>query len=120
MWKYDFVTREEFDAAKDRVEEIMLRLGAEKYDIELPYEQKTTNIFIGVWETFISHRSVYTFRDEFYWVDEVLFRHKPFIVIEYGSRDDLLSNTMADADPFPYDLTGAELEAEVKLSMGIK
>lgn len=120
MWRYNDISRDDFEAVKDRVEGIMIRLGAEKYEIDLPYEQKTTTVSSGVRETISSHRSVYAFDGEYFRVDEVLFKTKPFIVIEYGSHDDMLSNTMADADPFPYDLSDSELEKEVRLSLGIK
>lgn len=33
--------------------------------------------------------------------------------------NDLINNTMEDADPFPYDLSDDELENEVKCSLGI-
>ena len=44
MWFYDNVTREEFEKRKDYVEKVMLELGAIKFKVQLPYEQKTTHI----------------------------------------------------------------------------
>ena len=48
------------------------------------------------------------------------FPDKPFIVIECGTYDELINNIMDDLDPFPYDLTEAELLKEVKYSLGIE
>ena len=48
------------------------------------------------------------------------FPNKPFIVIECGTYDELINNVMDEADPFPYDLTEAELLKEVKYSLGIE
>ena len=39
---------------------------------------------------------------------------------EYGTYDELIHNIMEDLDPFPYDLTEAELLKEVKYSLGIE
>ena len=33
--------------------------------------------------------------------------------------NDLINNTMEDADPFPYNLSDDELENEVKCSLGL-
>lgn len=120
MWWYKNVTREEFEAVKDRVEEIMLKLGAEIFEIDLPYEQKTTSYSGDFEETHYSERPIFTYNGEFFSVDEVLFREKPFIVIECGSYEELLKNGMEDADPFPYDLSYEELVNEVKYSLGIE
>ena len=43
MWWYENVTRVDFEAVKDTIEQIMFRLGASKYEIRLPYEVKTTS-----------------------------------------------------------------------------
>ena len=104
MWWYKDVTRAEFEAVKDKVEEIMLSFGAVKFDTELPCVQKTTSYSGNFEETHISKRPVFTYNGEYFCVDEVLFRDKPFIVIAFGTKDDLLKNTLEDAEPFPYDL----------------
>ena len=67
-----------------------------------------------------STRSAFEYRGEYYRVDEVCFPGKPFIVIECGTYDELINNIMDDLDPFPYDLTEAELLKEVKYSLGIE
>ena len=120
MWFYKNVTREVFEKKKDFVEEVMLELGADVYEIELPYEQKTVSYSGDHIETFCSHRKIYTYKDEFYRVDEVLFAAKPFIVLECGTLEELLNNIMEDADPFPYDLPDEEIINEVKYSMRIE
>lgn len=105
MWSYRKITRSEFEKKKDFVQQIILNFGGEKTDIQLPY---------------FSLRPVFKFNDEYYRVDEVLFEHKPFIVIEFGSFSDVINNTMEDADPFPYDLSDDELKNEISYSLGIK
>ena len=118
MWFYEKVTREEFEKKKDFVERVMISLGCEIFDIKLPYENKTTSISGDLTETHYSERPVFKFKDEYYRVDERLFR-EPFIVIEVGTLEELLNNTMGDADPFPYDLSDEETENEVKYLLGI-
>ncbi len=120
MWYYDNITRDDFESVKNLVEKIMLELGAEIFEIHLPYEQKTTNYFGNFEETNYSERSIFVYNGEYFRVDEVLFSQKPFIVIECGDMNDLLNNTMEDADPFPYDLSHEELRNEVKYSLGIE
>ncbi|MBO4865286.1 MAG: hypothetical protein J5582_01765 [Ruminococcus sp.] len=119
MWWYKNVTRAEFEAVKDKVGKIMLSMGAEISDIELTYEPKTTSYSGDLEEAHISKRPVFTYNGEYFCVDEVLFRDKPFIVIAFGTKNDLLKNTMEDAEPFPYDLPDDELAKEVSFSMGI-
>ena len=68
----------------------------------------------------ISTRPVFEYMGGYYRVDEVCFPGKPFIVIECGTYDELINNTMDEADPFPYDLTEEELMKEVKCSLGIE
>ena len=120
MWWYENVTRVDFEAVKDTIEQIMFRLGASKYEIRLPYEVKTTSYLDDFEETHRSERSVFTYKVLFFRVDEVFFSQKPFIVIECGDLDELMNNIMEDAEPFPYDLSYEELCDEVKYSLGIE
>ena len=120
MWWYENVTRVDFEAGKDSIEHILLRLGASKYEIRLPYEVKTTSYLDDFEETHRSERSVFTYKGLFFRVDEVFFSQKPFIVIECGDLDELMNNIMEDAEPFPYDLSYEELCDEVKYSLGIE
>ena len=78
MWDYSCITRKEFEAVKDKYNEL------------------------------------------YYRVDEVCFYKKPFIVIQCGTFNELMNNIMEDMDPFPYDLSDAELLNEVKYSLGIE
>ena len=120
MWFYTDVTREEFEKVKDRIQDIMIEFGAHASDITLPYQQKTTSISENGTDTVISNRPVYCFRNVYYRVDEVLYPEKPFIVIEFGLEEDVLHDTMEDAEPFPYDLPDDELVNEVKYSLEIE
>lgn len=120
MWSYDYVSRSEFEKRKDYVEQTMCKFGAVVLNIELPYAPKTTSCSENFQETHYSQRSVFKFNHEYFRVDEILFKEKPFIVLECGTYDDLIRNTMEDADPFPYDLSDDEIENEVKYSLGIE
>lgn len=119
MWKYECVTRQEFESIKDKIEEYIVKLGGNKVSVELPYIARTiTYLGTGFVEN-ISVRPAFKYKEYYYRVDEVCFPSKPFIVIEGGTYDELMNNTMDDADPFPYDLTDDELLNEVKYSLEI-
>ncbi len=120
MWNYKNVTRLEFEQIKDKIEKFIVMLGGIKLTIDLPYMQISRSYFGGNTIKNISTRPVFKYQGEYYRVDEVCFPEKPFIVIEGGSFDDVMNNTMEDIDPFPYDLTDDELFNEVKMSLGIE
>lgn len=120
MWFYDNVTRYEFEKQKDYVEKVMCKFGAIVLNIELPYEQITTSYSGDFKETYYSQRPIFQFNHEYFRVDEFLCKEKPFIVIECGTYDELIKNTMEDAEPFPYDLSNDEIKKEVKYSLGIE
>ena len=120
MWFYDNITREEFEKKKDYIEKVMLELGAIIFDIKLPYKQKTTTYSSRNEDTCYSKRNIYVYNDQYFRVDEVLFDDKPFIVLECGTLQDLMNNTMEDLDPFPYDLEYNEIRNEIKYSFGIE
>ncbi len=119
MWFYSNDTRKSFERRKDYVQAVMMELGAEIADIELSYEQKSTSYVGKFVETYYSVRPVFTYRGRYYRVDEALFREKPFIVLECGTLQEVLSNGMEDTDPFPYDLPNEEIEAEIRYVFGI-
>ena len=114
-WIYTNVTRQEFEAVKDKVERILVELGCVEAKLELPYTQKTTS-FLGEDEKVVNYSYRPTFHKGhwYYRVDEVCFPDKPFITIEFGDYNDLMNNIMEDLDPFPFDLTDSELLDEVK------
>ena len=118
MWKYKEITREAFERIKDKVESIIIKLGGSACDIFLPYTDKITSVYAENEISLISTRPAYKYNGEYYRVSEVYF-DKPFIVIEYGDYNNLINNTMVDSEPFPYDLSEAMLENEVKYSLGI-
>jgi len=120
MWKYECVTRQEFELIKDKIEEFIASLGGNEVSVDLPYMQRTvSHSGTGLIEN-ISTRSAFEYNEQYYRVDEVCCLDKPFIVIECGTYDELMKNGMGDADPFPYDLTEDELLNEVKHSLGIE
>ena len=95
-------------------------LGGNKVSVDFPYEQKTCSYIGNEVIDNVSARTVFEYGGEYYRVDEVCFKDKPFIVIECGTYDDLMNNSMEDADPFPYDLSDDELVNEVKYTLGIE
>ena len=120
MWLYRNITREEFEKRKSYVEQIICELGGEKIDVEIPYEQKTTTVINDYSETHRSSRQIYQFGNEYFRVDEVLYENKPFIVLECGTFEELMNNTMEDVNPFPVDLSDDDMIKEVKYSLGIE
>lgn len=119
MWKYNFVTREEFEKVKDKVEDFIIMLGGKVFSVELPYIQKEISYSGDCVVEHISTRRVFEFEGEFYRGSEICF-NKPFIVLEVGNYEELVKNIMEDADPFPYDLPDNELLNEVKYSLEIE
>ena len=71
-------------------------------------------------ETYYSQRPIFQFNHEYFRVNEFLCKEKPFIVIECGTYDELIKNSMEDAEPFPYDLSNDKIKKEVKYSLGIE
>lgn len=117
-WIYTNVTRQEFEAVKDKVEKILVELGCVEVKLELPYTQKTTSVLgDDVKVTNYSYRPTFHKGHWYYRVDEVCFPDKPCISIEAGDYNDLMNNTMEDSDPIPYDLNDLELLDEVKRQM---
>ena len=113
----DDALREKFERAKDKA--IIALLGGKILDIDLPYQQKTTSFSEGMRIENVPVRSIFAYCGEYFRVDEMFFNKRPFIVIECGTYDDVMRNTMEDAEPFPYDLTDEELIMEVQYSLGI-
>lgn len=109
--------REKFKRAKDKA--IIALLGGKILDIDLPYQQKTTSFSEEIRIENAPVRSIFAYCGEYLRVDEVFFNKRPFIMIECGTHDDVMRNTMEDAEPFPYDLTDEELIMEVQYSLDI-
>jgi len=120
LWIYDNVTRDNFEKRKAFVEQIILNSGGKPVDIELSYERKTTSVTDSFSETHYSDRTIFIFNNEYFRVDEVLLKSKPFIVLEYGTYKDLINNTMEDSDPIPFDLSDNEITDEIKYLLGIE
>lgn len=120
MWIYEDVTRQEFEIIKDKIEKFIIMLGGNEVIFELPYEQRSTSYSGNNVVENISSRSAFEYNGQYYRVDEVCFSGKPFVVIECGTYEDLMNNTMEDIEPFPYDLTEDELLKEVKYSLDIE
>ena len=120
MWKYECVTRQEFEVIKDKIEKFIVMLGGNEISVGLPYEQRTLYSSGNDLVENVSTRPAFEHNGQYYRVDEVCFSDKPFVVIECGSYDELMNSVMEDATPFPYDLSEDELLKEVKYSLGIE
>ena len=59
---------------------------------------------------------IYKFGDEFFRIEKMYFKGKPFMVFSFG---DSVEGPFEDADPFPYDLSEEELKKEVRLALRI-
>lgn len=105
---------------KDKVEQFMLSLGAEKLDLDIPYNRTTTSYSGDNVIKSTIDRPVFKYMDNYFRVDEVCFAEKPFIVFEFGTYDDVMRNTMEDILPFPYDLSDEEIIKEVKDALMIE
>ena len=119
MWKYECVTRHEFEAIKDKIEKMIVMLGGKKVSVDLPYAQRMVSCVGNDVVENISARPAYEYNGQYYRVSEIGFSSKPFVVIQCGTYDELMKNIMEDADPFPYDLPENELLNEVKHSLEI-
>lgn len=41
MWRYEYVTRQEFESIKDKLEKFIVMLGGKEIPVDLLYEQNT-------------------------------------------------------------------------------
>lgn len=71
MWNYDFVTREEFERVKDKVENYIIMLGGKICPVEVPYIQRETSYSRGNVIEHISTRRIFEFEGNFYRVAEM-------------------------------------------------
>ena len=107
MWPYKEISREGFEKVKDRIEEIMIAHGAALFDIELPYEQITTNYIDEKTKIVCQNsRRIYRFNDLYYRLDEVCFPDRPFIVAEIGTYEEYVKeeNRLSDHVPLIFDI----------------
>ncbi len=118
MWPYQSVTRQQLEEKKDLVERLLQKLGAVPTGLGLPHP--VSGYGPGMGETFLSQRTVFRCGKVFVRVDEVLFPEKPFLVLEYASREEeVRANVMEDADPFPWDLGEEDLLAELRVVLDV-
>ena len=120
MWFYEQVTRNEFEERKNIVEQMICELGGKRVDIAVPYENEMTSIAGDNMEVHISRRPIFQYGNEYFRVCEILFPDKPHIVLECGTYEEVMNNTMEDLEPFPYDLDDTEIIKKVKCSLGIE
>ena len=115
MWPYKQVSQEEFNRRKKLVEQMLIAFGAKKIDLQMTYKDTSKTILKGVHYTSLNETTVYMIKERYVRVDEILFPDKPYIVLEVSDNvNDVLESTMEDCDPFPYDLSDAEIQTIIK------
>lgn len=121
MWPYKNVSREDFENRKDFVDKVLRSLGCKILNVDIPYDQKTTMYSESFNETWTTVRPIYQYENRMFRIDEVLFKNKPFIVIEFAyTIDEVMKNIIEDTDPFPYDLSDIDTIKEIKYVLGIE
>lgn len=106
FWKYADIAREDVEVVRNRIEEIIQEFGGKEAEIDSADEQD-------------SEQKVFEVNGEFVRIDVLFFPDKPYYVLEVGTQEELIHNTMEDADPFPYDLSDDELREEIGIALGI-
>ncbi len=73
MWKYECVTKQEFESIKDKIEEFIVSLGGNEMSVDLPYTQRTVSYSGTDLVENISTRPVFEYNEQYYRVDEVCY-----------------------------------------------
>jgi len=66
MWKYKFVTRQEFEGVKDKIEKFIVLLGGNEIFVDLPYEQRTLYSSGNDIVEHVSTRPVFEYNGQYY------------------------------------------------------
>ncbi len=115
QWPYSGIDKAEFLARIVFVEEIL-----RKYGVEYIEDVWETNTWAQK-DSFHVHENIqkriWKRGNEYIQVGRVYFPEKPFLVLEFSENKE---SPYEDADPFPYDLSDAETEQEIKYSLGIE
>ena len=115
QWPYSGIDKTEFLARIVFVEEILRKYGAEYIE-----DFRETNTWILKDGSNIREnvqKRIWKRENEYIRVDKVYFPEKPFFVLEFSENKE---GPYEDADPFPYDLSDAEVEQEIRYSLGIE
>ncbi|MDE7205962.1 MAG: hypothetical protein K2N90_02160 [Lachnospiraceae bacterium] len=115
QWPYSDVDKIEFLAQIAVVEKILQKYGAEY--VEDFREVGTWIRNNGTYAYEKIHKRIWKRKNNYIRVDRVYFPQKPFLVLEFSEHKE---GPYEDADPFPYDLSEAELEQEIRYSLGIE
>lgn len=113
MWIYDNIKREDFLAKINLAETIIEKSGA---FLSGNRQEKSSHID-GNGITIDSRnatKKIWNYKNQFICVDELFFREKPFIVLEFSDRPE---GPYEDADPFPYDLSEEKMIQEIKTAL---
>lgn len=115
QWPYPCIDKAEFLAQIVFVEKVLQKYGAEYIE-----DFQATGTWIlgdGSYAHESIHQKIWKRENEYIRVDRVYFSEKPFLVLEFSEYKE---GPYEDADPFPYDLSDAELEQEIRYSLGIE
>ena len=113
-WPYSGINKEELLAKIISVEKILKRYGAEY--IEDCCENCTSMLNKDFYVQEKNQKRIWKRGNEYIRVDKLYFPEKPFLVLEFSEYKE---GPYEDADPFPYDLSDAELEQEIRCSLNI-
>ena len=115
QWPYSCINKAEFLAQIVFAEEILRKYGAEY--IEDFWETDTWILKDGSYAHEKVQKHIWKRENEYIRVDRVYFSEKPYLVLEFSEHKE---GPYEDADPFPYNLSDAELEQEIRYSLGIE
>lgn len=110
QWPYNDIDQSDFVAQIAAVEKIL-----QKYKAEYIGKSCETGLCNGSFTYEKIEQNIWKRKDDYIRVDSV-FSKKPFLVLEFSKQE---NGPYEDADPFPYDLSEAELEQEIRYSLGI-
>lgn len=114
-WPYSCIDKKEFLAQIISAENILQKYGAEYIEDYCEKNKWMANDGSYTYEKILKH--IWKRGNEYIRVDRVYFSEKPFLVLEFSQYKE---GPYEDADPFPYDLSDAELDQEIRHSLGIK
>lgn len=113
MWIYENIKKEDFLTKMRLAETIIEESGA-----FLSGEQQERNSHIKGNGITIDSRNttkkIWNYKNQFICVDELFFREKPFIVLEFSDRPE---GPYEDANPFPYVLSEEKMIQEIKTAL---
>lgn len=115
QWPYPDIDKAQFLLRIAFVEKILQKYGAEYIEDFCETGTWTLNDHSYACEKIEKH--IWKRENAYIRVDRVYFTDKPFLVLEFSEHKE---GPYEDADPFPYDLPDAEMEQEIRYSLGME